>query len=240
MDAECAAAACDRVVYARGHCARHYKQLLRHGEVRADPVPERCAVETCDRGAVTRGYCHGHYLRWSRTGEVRPTEPLERPVRQTCSVEGCTDVAASRALCGGHLQRLRTTGDTAAQRPKRRVSEDGRSISHGYVQVVVRADRAHLVPTGRTRELEHRLVMAAHLGRPLRAQETVHHKNGDRLDNRLENLELWSTSQPKGQRVEDKLSWAWSIIRQFDTDAIVLLDLDLDPTTGLPMDTCPS
>lgn len=55
---------------------------------------------------------------------------------------------------------------------------------------------------------EHVYVMSEHLGRPLAPGENVHHLNGVRNDNRLSNLELWSTSQPSGQRLEDKIRWA--------------------------------
>ena len=81
-----------------------------------------------------------------------------------------------------------------------------RIASTGYVRIKV--------PGGRE-VLEHRHIMEQHLGRKLERYENVHHLNGDRTDNRLDNLELWDTSQPAGQRPEDKIAWAKEILARY-------------------------
>lgn len=59
--------------------------------------------------------------------------------------------------------------------------------------------------------LEHILIMSEHIGRPLIKGENVHHKNGIRDDNRLENLELWVTFQPSGSRLTDMIEYLISV-----------------------------
>lgn len=129
-----------------------------------------------------------------------------------CDVEGCERPNYSKGLCSMHYMRLRTTGAVGPAGPLRRESPPGglqQRTTCGYISIV------RTVNGRRVHEMEHRLVMAAHLGRQLWPDENVHHINGVRDDNRIENLELWSTSQPSGQRVEDKVEWALEIVARY-------------------------
>jgi len=178
---------------------------------------DTCSVEGCERRLQikSRGLCQMHYMRLRRTGTLE-ARPRGRPSKYSVEERVCQVCGAQftyRAVPGTKgLYCSRRCSNQATKNGRFRHGPDhpnwkgGHVESHGYRQIWVNGgEKRKLV-------LEHRHVMEQSLGRPIDQGETVHHRNGDRLDNRIENLELWSSRHPRGQRVEDLLTFAHEII----------------------------
>lgn len=152
----------------------------------------------CDEPVLAKKRCRTHYREAIRNGAK-------------CQIDGCERNWHVGEVCLMHYNRFRRNG-TYTLVPRHGGESD---VLPGFVRVnhagYIRLARYN--PDGTVdRIMEHRAVMEHNLGRALLAHENVHHVNGDRSDNRVENLELWSSSQPTGQRVEDKLAWARQIV----------------------------
>ncbi len=173
-----------------------------------------CCVKDCDAPRYGKGFCNKHWQRVHKLGwcPVTMTPPPRKlypkrkePIRSLCKIDGCCELGGPRnKLC--KLHRDRNTNRPHLLLAHRRGTKAKKDKS-GYL--------CWWNPELRRYEPEHRIVMERFIGRALRVEESVHHKNGVRDDNRLENLELWSSSHPNGQRVEDKLAWAREIIAMY-------------------------
>lgn len=149
-----------------------------------------------------------------------PLRPWTRNVGE-CVWPGCEREQERGQLCAVHYERRRQGRDMDdfVGAPKtyetgltRKVNKDG------YVEVKRPGHFGKPKARGADWYDEHRYVMELRLGRPLRSDENIHHINGIRDDNRPENLELWTSSQPSGQRVIDLLDWADYIIAQYEPE----------------------
>lgn len=145
--------------------------------------------------------------RRQRRNQTNYAAKVNRPASRCSHPEGCDRPEVAQGLCDLHYRRVITKkGDLGPV--GRVISPKGTPCrkASGYVMI--------------ERKFEHRLVMEQVLGRPLLPTENVHHVNGVRDDNRRENLELWSSWQPAGQRVADKVAWAIELLALYEPDAL--------------------
>ena len=139
-----------------------------------------------------------------------------RGTRWKCSCDCGNDFVTSSGQlrngstisCGCYRRTQLGLANIGKKGPSSPAWKGGKRVTHrGYIQI--------WNDTTNRYQFEHRCVMEKHLGRPLLKKETIHHKNGDKKDNRLENLELWSKSHPSGQKIVDKIDWCIDFLQQY-------------------------
>ena len=212
---KCKFKGCDKLIKARGYCDKHYQIERKSGRLKLkDSVNagKDCSVEGCPKGAKAAGLCIAHYERKKKYGD--PLGAAKPKTGGACTVKSCDSSlpVMAKGMCRNCYARNKRHGspdgysDWYNRRFETIIDENG--YAHVYDPSHPNARKGGRVP-------EHRHVMADYLDRPLKPHENVHHINGNRADNRIENLELWITSQPSGQRPQDLLEYARAIISEY-------------------------
>lgn len=145
---------------------------------------------------------------------------LNRGIKFKC-VKCYSNIFASISRIKSSIKHKKYTGlcNKCLSGVKNNVSIDNPKIcDNGYVliQKSLVPKEHHSLCNWAAPVMIHRYKMAVKLGRPLTQDEIVHHIDGNKQNNNIENLELWNKSHPPGQRVVDKINWALNFLQSYN------------------------
>lgn len=218
---------CNQSHYAKGLCRLHYRRAavlekVARGEIshsRQMWFGADCLQDDCNEPIVARGFCKLHYSRFNKNGDPKLVKRRPKYTENCKAIYPDNTRCSIRAYCKEYCQKHYF----AWRRHGNPLTVVAKTLSEKNYVKVFQPQHPNSNKAGYI--LEHRLIMSNHLGRALFDDENVHHKNGNRHDNRLENLELWSTVQPSGQRVEEKLEWAVMLLKRYAFDKSLQIDI---------------
>jgi hypothetical protein len=192
--------------------------------MRAKPIGGTCTIEGCESVIHGLGLCTTHYWRQKRGYEMEAPIQGRTPRAEVCTVADCDKKVNAANLCSTHYGRKKA-GESDWDRPIKKKAPDG----EGHLN-----DKGYRMVRHNGRMMgKHLVEFEKVLGRRVRTEapykENVHHKNGNRDDNRTDgppvmtpdgkyltgNLEMWSQSQPPGQEIGPKLDWGMEMLAEY-------------------------
>ena len=169
LNRKCTVKGCDRKHAAHGYCLMHYRRIKKHGTVcytwGGKKVGRPC--QFCDRAVVAREMCYRHYQMWLKYGDPLHSDKAKKNGEKN-----------GRHIRKGYMM-VTDVADFPKAAPSDETTEKSNTHhsqfinSHGYRQ------------NGSSRVLEHRKIAGAKPG------EIVHHIDGNKINNNLENLHVF-------------------------------------------------